>query len=44
MTRVDGLHVDVDLIHDVVVVVDDDVVAVDDKNWPKIQGEHSPWC
>ena len=43
MTRVDGLHVDVDLIHDVVVVVDD-VVAVDDKNWPKIQGEHSPWC
>ena len=43
MTRVDVLHVDVDLIHDVVVVVDD-VVAVDDKNWPKIQGEHSPWC
>ena len=43
MTRVDGLHVDVDLIHDVV-VVDDDVAAVDDKNWPKIQGEHSPWC
>ncbi len=44
MTCVDGLHVDVDLIHDDVVVVVDDVVAVDDKNWPKIQGEHSPWC
>jgi hypothetical protein len=44
VTRVDGLHVDVDLIHDVVVVDDDVAAAVDDKNWPKIQGEHSPWC